>query len=365
MTLDIKLTDYIRISTLLVLLLVSTYSVSAAENNKDLKLDFSIIEEEVETTISEDDEGLSINTNCKKYSENAYTYLYQRDRDNWTSYEAIVLEVDNESNKPQSINLQIEDTYKGKFNLKEDGIILLENSDTKSYRQGKLVYSNLEIPEKFKGKVYIYFDNFINKENNNVLTKKNLEKITSWGITLIPSNEGENTITLNKAELLKKGALSALDKLDNIKIIGSSKVHIPMVGESIENYKVESEENIKLSLLKNYEGVNLSKDGRLTINDFANAQDIILKININDEIEYEKAITLTHSWSFNQVDEDGVPYGLLPPDKSPTVNGVDNLMFLEKSMTFVKIFLVVACFMCTILYVYWKREKIKQHRKGC
>ena len=359
MILRSKLTNYIKVSILVILLLASTSPVSAAENSKNLKLDFKKVEEYVDTTISKDEEGLNINSYSEKYNENAYLYIYQYKNYNWASYDAIVLQVENKSNKPQRLNLQIENTSKNQFNLKEDAIFFLKNSETKYYSQGKMVYSTAEIPAKFKGKIYITFDNFINKESNDKISKKNLKNITSWGITIIPTSEGENIITLNKIKLLKKQALNTLEDLKDIKIIGSEEVQIPMVGESIESYKVKGKKNIKFTLLENYTGVNLSEDGKLTINDKAKAGEIIFRVNIKDKIKYEKSITLTHSWTFNQVDENGVPYGLLPPDKSPTVNSMSKFMFLENSMIFIRIFLVSVSFICLMLYIHWKRKRNK------
>lgn len=150
-----------------------------------------------------------------------------------------------------------------------------------------------------------------------------------------------------------------LQEFKDIKIIGSEEVQIPMVGESIEFYKVKDKKNIKFSLLKDYTGVSLSEDGKLTVNDKANEGEIVFQVIINDETKFEKAITLTHSWAFNKTDENGVPYGLLSPDKSPTVNSINKFLFFENSMTFIKIFLISISFICLVLYRYWNNERNK------
>lgn len=338
----------------IMLLLINFMSVSASENNKSLKLDFQVIQNNLQSKIEKNNQEVSINIHSKKNSENPYLYLYQSKSYNWTNYQGISIYLENKSNEKQNINFQIESSLQNKFNLNTDAKIFLQNSESNVYREGKMTYSNLEIPGKFKGKIYITFDNFINGANKSVLSKKELKSITSWGVNIIPLNESESNIVLNKIELLGGSSLNIINLLKDIKVKGNYSVQIPVVGESIESYVAEGNGKIKLSLSKQYEGITLNEHGLLTVNDKAREEDIFLKININNEINYEKIITLSHSWSFNKVDKDGVPYKLLPPDKSPTVNEINKFIFLDKSMVLVRICLITTCFICLMLYVKWK-----------
>lgn len=345
---------YIKIFIVTAVLLVTFVSVNAAENNKNLELDFKLSQKNLESKIEKTEQALNINIYSNKNGENPYLYLYQVKRDNWTNYEGISIHLENKSNKNQNINLQIESSLKNKFKLKSDATIFLKNRESKSYRKGKMSNLGLEVPSKFKGEIYIVFDNFVNEINNTVLNKRELENIISWGLNVIPLSQDEGIISLNKVELLSGKSLSTIKRLKDIKIIGSDEVQIPMVGESIESYRIEGEGNIKYFLLEKYEGITLNQDGVLTVSDKAMPKDIILKMKMDNEIEYEKIITVVHSWSFNKVDKDGVPYKLLPPDKSPTVNEINKFIFLEKFMMPIKVCLITTCFICLMLYVKWR-----------
>lgn len=351
-----KVYYFLKVFISMAVLLLNTSIVNASENSRTLDLNFNIVEENIKTTLINENGELNIKADCEEYNENSYSYLYQSNNDNWSAYNSLALQLENKSENSIMMNLQIESKYNGIFNLKEDSTIFFKSSENDLYRQGEMLYSNIEIPASYKGTVYIGFDNLVNKENNTPITSEELQSISSWGMTIVPSNEGENILALKKIEVIKKEALTDLEYLRSINIIGNNQVQIPLVGESIEDYKVEGGENVKFSLAKDYEGVTLTEEGQLIINDEATAGKVIFQLSINDQITCEKVIKLVNSWAFEKSDEDGVPYGLLSPEESPTVNSGDKFRILESSVLFIKIFLVSTVVICIMIYAYWKKK---------
>lgn len=350
---------YINYMIIILLVFADISYVNAANSSKNLDLDFRVVDKCVQTTLDKNKKGLKIKYDNDEAEKNPYIQLYKSGKYNWTKYDAIVLQVENKEDKPINIGIQIENKSNVKFKLQDNGVVFLKKDKTKSYIQAKQNYSNVEIPSKFKGRVYIKFNNLINEKNNKKLKKSQLKNITYWGITIVPTKEGKGEVILNKAELWKNKDLVALNKLRDIEVVGSNEVQIPMIGESIERYKVKGKKNVVFSLQKEVEGVSISKDGLLSINNKVNQEYLILNMKIKDKIILKKYISLKHPWYRDKFDEQNVSYGLPSPTNSPTVNAMSKFSVLENSFTFVKTFLVVVFIMTLVLYKYWSNSRNK------
>ncbi|WP_042439502.1 hypothetical protein [Clostridium amazonitimonense] len=352
------LSTYFKYLILVLLFLINTIPISAAANPKDLKLSFKIIEGNLNATISEEDGGIMINTQNPTLNEEAYLYIYQNEKDNWADFHILSIQIENKSSSYQKIDLHIESSPQHKFKLKEDSVALIQKTDTKMFVLSKKLQGGIEIPPGFKGKIYAKFDDFISEDKEELLEERMLSNISGWGITLIPSSEKDNSIIINEVTLLSKEETKAFEDLQNIKIVGDEKVQIPVLGEGISPYSLQGQSEdlkIKFYLKEKYKDVSISEQGVLKVKDKAMPGEIVLYIHVGEQLKLEKTVLLVESWTVNKKDENGVPYGLVEPSISPTVQSMEKILFMENSVPYVQIFFALICLGYFALYLYWRR----------
>ncbi|HBH0641125.1 TPA: hypothetical protein KR432_002600, partial [Clostridioides difficile] len=251
------------------------------------------------------------------------------------------------------INLSIQSKNMLEFRLKEGSEIFLE--DKNIIYSDKIKEGCIEVPGEFEGKIYVNFNSLINEKSNVVLDSSMLSNIVSWGITFIPSDEEHNIVIIKKISLLSEEKLSFLH---NIKITGNEEVQIPVLGQSISQYEVlglKRDSKIKYSLMGKQDNVSISQNGKLTLSNKAEPGQIILQVNVDDKFKIGRKIALTESWSINKKDKDGVPYTLVSPEQSPTVQYMKKINFMNNIITFVRILFVSLVIICFGIYLYWKK----------
>lgn len=327
--------------------------ISLATGDKILDLSFKKIETDLSSKITYEDTGVKIETDSSKRDKECYLYIYQNIKENWSMYHNFCIEIQNKNKSSQRINLSIQSKNMLEFRLKEGSEIFLE--DRNIIYSDKIKDGCIEVPGEFEGKIYVNFNNLINEKSNVVLDSNTLSNIVSWGITFIPSDEEHNIVTIKKLSLLSQEKLRFLN---NIKIIGDEEVQIPILGQSISQYEVlglGSNSKIKYSLIGKQNNVNLSQNGKLTLSNKAKPGQIILQVNVDDNFKFGKKITLTESWSINKKDKDGVPYTLVSPEQSPTVQDMKEINFMNSIITFIRILFVSLVVVCFGIYFYWRK----------
>ena len=296
---------------------INTTFISSATSDKILDLSFKKIETDLSSKITYEDTGVKIETDSSKSDKERYLYIYQNIKENWSMYNNFYIEIQNKNKSSQRINLSIQSKNMLEFRLKEGSEVFLEGKNI--IYSDKIKEGCIEVPGEFEGKIYVNFNSLINEESNVVLDSNMLSNIVSWGITFIPSDEEHNIVIIKKISLLSEEKLRFLN---NIKIIGDEEVQIPVLGQSISQYEV----------------LGLKSDSK-----------------INDKFKIGKKITLTESWSINKKDKDGVPYTLVSPEQSPTVQDMKKINFMNNIITFVRILFVSLVIICFGIYLYWKK----------
>ncbi|MCC0667270.1 MULTISPECIES: hypothetical protein [unclassified Clostridioides] len=344
---------YLKYFILVFIFFINSIFISSAISNKNLDLSFKKVESNLSANIIHENTSIKIETESSKNNKERYLYIYKNIKEDWNGFHNFYIEIQNKNKSSQRINLNIQSKDMLDFKLKEGSEIFIENQN--------IIYSDkikdgcIDIPGEFEGKIYVNFSSFINDKNNVVLDSNVLSDINGWGITFIPSNEEHNVITIGKVSLLLE---EQLESLHNIKIIGDEEVQIPVLGQSISQYKVSGLENsskIKYSFVKKQNNVNISQEGKLTLNDEVQPGEIILQVNVDDKFKVGKKIALTQSWSINQKDKDGVPYTLVAPKQSPTVQNMKTVNFINNSLNFIRILFISLVVICLGIYLYWKK----------
>ncbi|MCC0630041.1 hypothetical protein IC171_14585 [Clostridioides sp. ES-S-0171-01] len=328
--------------------------VSLAISNKNLDLYFKKIENNLSSKITHEDKGIKIETDSSKDDEERYLYVYQNIKENWSMYHNFYIEIQNKNKSSQRINLSIQSKSMTEFRLKEGSEVFLE--DKNIIYLDKIKDGCIEVPGEFEGKIYVNFNSFINDKNNMLLDFNRLSDIVSWGITFIPSNEEHNIVIIRKLSLLSQ---EQLESLHNTKITGDEEVQIPVLGQSISQYKVlgiENNSDVKYSLMEKQDNITISQKGKLTLNSKAKPGQIILQVNVGDKFKIGKKITLTQSWSINKKDKDGVPYTLVSPEQSPTVQDMKEINFMNNIITLIRILFMSLVAMFLGIYLYWKKK---------
>ncbi|EQF23774.1 putative membrane protein [Clostridioides difficile CD160] len=327
---------------------------SSATSDKTLDLSFKKIENNISSKITHEDTGIKIETNASKSDKERYLYIYQNIKENWGMYHNFYIEIQNKNESSQRINLSIQNKNMLEFRLKEGSEVFFE--DKNIIYSDKIKDGCIEVPGEFEGKIYVNFNSFINDKSNVLLDSSMLSNIVNWGITFIPSDEGHNVVTIRKLSLLVE---DKLESLHNIRITGDEEVQIPVLGQSISQYNVlglENNSKIKYSLIEKQDSVNISQKGKLTLSDKAKPGQIILQVDVNDKFKVGKKITLTQSWSINKKDKDGVPYTLVSPKQSPTVQDMKKINFMNNSIIFIQILFISLVIICFGIYLYWKKH---------
>ncbi len=344
---------YVKYLIFVFIFLINATFISSATSDKTLDLSFKKIENNLSSKISHEDTSIKIETDSSKSDKECYLYIYQNVKENWSMYHNFYIEIQNKNKSSQRLNLSIQSKNMLEFRLKEGSEIFFE--DKNIIYSDKIKDGCIEVPGKFEGKIYVNFNNLINEKSNVVLDSNMLSNIVSWGITFIPSDEEHNVVTIKKMSLL---AEDKLESLHNIKITGDEEVQIPVLGQSISQYEVlglESNSKIKYSLMGKQDNVSISQKGKLTLSNKAKPGQIILQVNVDDKFKLGKKITLTESWSINKKDKDGVPYTLVSPEQSPTVQDMKKINFMNNIITFIRILFVSLVIICFGIYLYWKK----------
>lgn len=332
--------------------------ISSATSDKTLDLSFKKTDNGISSKITHEDRSIKIETDSSKSDKERFLYIHQNIKGNWSMYHSFCIEIQNKNKKSQRINLSVQNENKFEFRLKEGSEVFFE--DKNIIYSDKIKDGCIEVPGEFEGKIYVDFKSFINDKRNVLLDSNMLSNVVSWGITFIPSDEEHNVITIKKLSLLVE---EQLESLHNIKIIGDEEVQIPVLGQSISQYEVlgtKSNSKIKYSLAEKQDNVNISQKGKLTLKNKAKPEQIILQVNVDEKFKVGKKITLTQSWSINKKDKDGVPYTLVSPKQSPTVQDVKKINFMNNIIILIQILFISLVIVCLGIYFYWKkRSKIK------
>ncbi|OOM77167.1 hypothetical protein CLPUN_24820 [Clostridium puniceum] len=299
---------------------------------------------------------LDVNMSTKGLNEGYYTaYLYEDKSSDWSNYEAMSFHVSNNSDNPIRINMNIKKGEDKVFSPSNDNIILIQKNNSEIIEKVKPSYGTVELPERFEGIIYIPFNSF-REENGSFLDGTN--KISSWGIIATLAENEERNFKLSRFNLINKGSKLETYFDSNSFIKGKSIVQIPIVGESISDYKIEgSNRNIQFKLDNDIDGITISENGRLTVTPDVVPQKIEISAVLDNSISEKIQIQLVTSWTLSAQEVDGTSKSIAKPDQiKEIINSNEKNILTNNVLINTRIVIVFISIIFGGLYWSWNRK---------
>lgn len=310
---------------------------------------------------------LSVNVNSKNlkkgyYTSNIYNDMYM----NLDSYGMISFDIDNQSNDELRINFiikQIDGTF---LSVSNDKNVLIKKENSDLLEMVTPSYGTISISKGFKGSIYVPF-NSLGKEGQDKQDKiYNISKILYWGIAQTTAENKEQSFSLSDFKLIKYN--SQINQYGNLNffIQGENQVQIPVVGESISQYKAEIDDSngkvngdkISYKIETSKKGVSISKDGLLKLETGIKPEKIKIDAIINDNNVYvSKEINLYKSWTLNAKEVDGTSKSIPKTNEVKRLIGSKYEFILsDKFMNCIRVFVVMIICLSIGLYIFWNKE---------
>ena len=297
------------------------------------------------------------------------TYIYVNSSDDWSNYEVFQFKVENKSSSSIRINLDIK-TRDGKvLSVPDKNVVMLKNIDREELEIYNPKYGTVEIPKDFNGEIYIPFNSMREKEEvlNEVIK---VAGIDSWGIVATAAENENKDFLVGDFRLIKSGSNLKKYFEYNLEITGDKEVEIPVVGEGISDYKVidtvknedilEKETVVEFKMKKDVNGVNISKDGRLTIHPDISPQEIEIESVINDTIVKNLKVTLLKSWTLTEKEVDGTKKSIPKENEVRSILDDKDEIYINRFIIIMRFFIVFISIFCVVLYIKWKNNPTKK-----
>lgn len=297
------------------------------------------------------------------------TYIYVNSSDDWSNYEGFQFKVENKSSGSIRINLDIK-TRDGKvLSVPDKNVVMLKNIDREELEIYNPKYGTVEIPKDFNGEIYIPFNSMREKEEvlNEVIK---VAGIDSWGIVATAAENENKDFLVGDFRLIKSGSNLKKYFEYNLQITGDKEVEIPVVGEGISDYKVidtvknedilEKGTVVEFKMKKDVNGVNISKDGRLTIHPDISPQEIEIESVINDTIVKNLKVNLLKSWTLTEKEVDGTKKSIPKENEVRSILDDKDEIYINRFIIIMRFFIVFISIFCVALYIKWKNNPTKK-----
>lgn len=339
-------------------------NIQKTTNGADVKLDFG----------NDTNNELSVSMSTKGLEKGYYTtYIYENENRDWSNYEAVAFDVENKSENAIKINLNIKESNGSLLSPYDNSRIILKRDGSEVMETTHPLYGTIELAKNFKGTVYMPFNSFDEKDRVSSGNKKQISKISSFGIIAVLPENQEISFALNKFTLINKNSGISKYLNSNFLIKGDDIVEIPVAGEGISDYKVESDNkeglsssNIKFQLKESVTGVSLSNTGRLTLTPDVEPQKIQICAVIDGTVNEMMEVQLMKSWTLDAKEVDGTSKSIPKAGEVPEIISNENNILLNKNVLIgTRVAIALLAIGLGILYLYWKKEKdnISKHQK--
>lgn len=316
---------------------------------------------------------LDVSMNTIGLDDGYYTaYLYENKSRDWSSYEAIAFDVVNECNSSVRINLNIKKNDNTVVSPSDDNVILTKMKNAQIMEKVHPSYGTIELPKDFKGTIYIPFNSFKEKDNLTSDNVNEISKVLSWGIIVTQSENEEKSFKVSKFSLITKG--SDMDKYFNLNfsIKGDTTIEIPVVGETIYDYKIESINNVeninkntvKFKIKESVDGITINDNGRLTLTPDVQEQQIQICAVLDENLSEIMDIQLLKSWTVDAKELDGTSKSIPRPDEVSTLTKNKKGSWINNNILIgTRISIIIITIVFGSLYWFWKKNANKWIKK--
>lgn len=314
------------------------------------------------TLSSSGTDGLDINISTKGLDNGYYTtYLYENRNRDWSNYSAIGVNIDNESDEPLRLNLNIKRSDGKILSVADENVVFVKGENDDLIYNMEPSYGTIELPKKFNGTIYLPFSSFKQTESTNPGKENGISKITSWGIFVVLKEDKEITVRISNCDLIPRN--SELNKYFsyNFLVDGDDTVEIPVAGEGISYYKIKanndentSKEKVNFKLIEPVGGVTMDDSGKLTLTSEVESQKIKIAAIMDGVAGSVKEVQLLKSWTVDAKEVDGTSKSIPKANEVSEIIDDNNIVMNNNILITVRVIIILITLGFGILYWYWK-----------
>ncbi len=304
---------------------------------------------------------ITINANTLNKEEGYYSvYLYENKVQNLSRYDAITFFLGNISGGPLQMNFSVTVNKETSAELRDGAKVILEEEESGEGKIISVTYGTFQIPSDFNGRVYIPFSELKNEDKEEL----SVGKVNSWGITLVMEQEQETMFAINDMKFLEDSYSQVKEQYVNINILGTNQIELADTGKVIKDYSGEATDldgdplnrTIEFSLAGNVKGASITNTGRLEVDSFCTAPELIIKARAGDSSNtQELAVQLVKGSEGEK--EVKIPGSEEVPGIMPFVY----TFLIEHILLFRIVFIVIAYMLAAIIFT-WLRYAIKEQK---
>ncbi|MBM7661699.1 hypothetical protein JOC85_002502 [Bacillus mesophilus] len=275
------------------------------------------------------------------------------DRD-WSNYTGFTMHITNYGKEDILFNFQT--SISENLVLPLSNFIGIKPDNITNWETVYSVHDHFSLPAHFEGKVFIPFDN-LEQVNGK------LEESQTWSLVLLVDQGDKNEVKVGEFMFPSKDRSEKLYQDLQLKIIGEEEIQIPVAGESIATYNVQSAttNDISLSLEEEITGVSISENGTLILKPSVEVKEIGLVATSSNGTTTKKKIKLVESWFTGKTTDDGVSLEIPIEEKNTSelvewnlyLNNERNLQAIQTALIILTLILIIVYRLC--------RKKANKH----
>lgn len=348
--------------------LVSGTSVKANDNSTE-PISFDNLHEisgGLKLNCTNNNNVLNVKLDSKNLKKGYYTStIYKNYIMDLSDFGMMSFQLENKSQSGIRLNFIMELTGNIELMVSNNKPLLLKQDNSNLIEIIKPSYGSFEIPKGFKGEIYIPF-NSLGKQGLDVQDKQyEISQIASFGIISTVKENEQSNFDASKFLLINKN--SGMMSYGNLKcsIDGDDRVQIPVVGESIAQYKANVyNENGKLQHKKitygienPQHGIEISNDGLLRITKRVDVDKIRIYALIDNKFKVSKDIQLFKSWTLSAREVDGTSKSVPTPNEVPPLIGNFYKFILSNDvLNTIRIIFTLFAVSFILLFIWWKKK---------
>lgn len=339
--------------------------VNGIENNNITKIKIGKLKQTsdgIKFQCNNSNDAIDIKLNSKGLNKGYYTFSIISDKNEvWSNYGGICFNIKNDSDKNLRFNFFIDLIDGTRIVVGNDKFAIIKANGSERMERVHPSFGTIEISSGFEGKIYVPFNCLEKQGVDKQKTIYDDSKILDWGIIATSPENEEESFSVSDFGLIDKNAKIIKDSNVEVDFQGDTQVQLPVVGESIAQYKAlvrGTDSNISYGIANPVKGVIISKDGLLSISTNVKPQKIKINAILENTIVDSKEVLLFKSWTLSAKEVDGTSKSI------PKVNEVKNILgntykFLlsNRVINIIRIgFFIVVIAFCGI-YIYWKNKR--------
>ena len=353
----LKLLNYILVFILILTNLLLT-NVDAQNTNLPIEIDFDITESNtlVEKEVDETGSIYSV----EAFEKNSFVYFHQNVKKNFSKYDGIELNIINYSDEEMKVKLHLQNSLGEFVSCKNDSIVIFEHQGQTIVK--KIQENYIVVPKNFNGKLLVPFTSLANDktlENMSILNN-----VISIGITLEPQYNLKQKIKFSSVSAYSHEQTELFLEVEEINLIGDTKISVPTVGENIVKYEVTGNINpVIFKLIESDEKINISKDGRLVVMPGVKCNDVILRIMLDNNLVLDFDLEINLDSQDTYINTNGEIVNITTPEEIIEKKTTLLLLKYREHIYLVRISLLIIVISIMYLYYYWNNTSNKNNGK--